>query len=170
MIQRCIYPAPRPHCRIARAPLWWHNTSLRNKLTPTSTTVLSTATKQQPSRLKQTTILPLLLRWCQSLRLTIRVIGLVDFVEIHHNSRQEAVVRNSCRLLALATGRGDTCSLLFRDPRLACLNSFWNSGKLILPSPSVSASSSNVSIDPFSPVACRRKHSVRDKCPAANPR
>ena len=45
-------------------------------------------------------------------------------------------------------------SLFVLDPKLAWCSKFWNSGRLILPSPSVSASSSKVSTEPLIPVAC----------------
>ncbi len=43
---------------------------------------------------------------------------------------------------------------LVRDPRLAWCNNFWNSGKLIRPSRSVSASSSSIDTELLSPIAC----------------
>jgi len=44
---------------------------------------------------------------------------------------------------------------LVRDPRLAWCNNFWNSGKLIRPSRSVSASSSSIDTELLSPIACK---------------
>ena len=44
---------------------------------------------------------------------------------------------------------------------LAWRSNFWNSGKLILPSLSMSASSSTLSIDPLNPVYCNHQNIER---------